>query len=302
MTRADDPRGTDDLFDAIARLLEPGQREYFYQRMLHFRHLRADDELLRIVEAIGFLSLLIREAPHAVGIERQHLAELLATHVATIEATAKAAQTYHQQIEDRVTRLPADIARGISPAAIAQAITESLRQEFVRSGLPATAEALAVVSKQLQQTTREFQRASDQLSDAHHGAATEAARAIERVYTSVRQATEATQGTMQQFRQRFRLDYWWSVGTLVPMALLMGILLGFILYGWRVTPAHAALPAVAPATEPAATSTSPPRSSSTPSRWSTRHRVSIVADGTALEQPWNSAGTDRRARGRKPKA
>jgi hypothetical protein len=303
MTPADDPFGIDDLFDAIARLLEPGQREYFYQRMLHFRHLRADDELLRIVEAIGFLTLLIREAPHAVAIERQYLAELLATHVATIEATAQAAQAYHQYVDDRVTRLPADIAQRISPPAIAQAITESLRQEFVRSGLPATAEALTVVSKQLQQTTREFQRASDQLTEAHHGAAAQAAGAIERVYTSVWQAAEATQGTLQQFRQRFRLDYWWSVGTLVPAALLMGILLGFILHKWMVTPAHAALPAVAPATEPA-TSTSQPGSSSapTPTRWSTRRRLSMVADGTALEQPWNSAGTDRRARRPKPEA
>jgi hypothetical protein len=154
MTPADDPRGTDDLFDAIGRLIEPGQREYFYQRMLYFRHLRADDELLRIVEATGFLTLLIREAPHAVAIERQHLAELLATHVATIEATAQAAQAYHQYLDDRVARLPADIAHGVSPPAIAQAITESLRQEFVRSGLPATAEALAVLSKQLHASPR----------------------------------------------------------------------------------------------------------------------------------------------------
>ena len=36
-------------------MLEPGQREYFYQRMLYLRHLRADDELLRIVEAIGWM-------------------------------------------------------------------------------------------------------------------------------------------------------------------------------------------------------------------------------------------------------
>jgi hypothetical protein len=229
MTPADNPRGTDDLFDAIARLLEPGQREYFYQRMLYFRHLRADDELLRIVEAIGLLTLLIREAPHAVAIERQHLAQVLATHVATIEATATAAQTYYQQLDVRLTRLPADIAGAISPPANAHAIAESLRQEFVRSGLPATAEALAVLSKQLQLTTREFQRASDQLTEAYHGAAPQAARAIEGVYTSAWQAAEATQRTMQQFRERFRLDYWWSVGTLVPAALLMGILLGFAL-------------------------------------------------------------------------
>jgi len=92
MTRPDRARPPDDLFDAIATLLEPSQREYFYQRMLYFRQLRPDDELLRIVEAIGFLTFIIREAPQAVAIERQHLEQLFATHLATVEATAKAAR------------------------------------------------------------------------------------------------------------------------------------------------------------------------------------------------------------------
>ena len=60
MRRPDPPRSTDDLFEAIARLLEPGQREYFYQRMLYFRQLRPDDELLRLVEAMG-----IARPPHS---------------------------------------------------------------------------------------------------------------------------------------------------------------------------------------------------------------------------------------------
>ena len=127
MTRPDPARPPHDLFDAIATLLEPGQREYFYQRMLYFRQLRPDDELLRIVEAIGFLALIIRDAPHAVAIEREHLEQLLATHRASVEATAKAARAHQEQLDDRLTRLPADIAAGISPPAIAQAICESLR-------------------------------------------------------------------------------------------------------------------------------------------------------------------------------
>jgi hypothetical protein len=132
---SDPPRSSDDLFDAIATLLEPGQREYFYQRMLYFRQLRPDDELLRIVEAIGFLALIIRSAPDAVAIERQRLAQLLATHLATMGATATADQAYRQQLDDRLTRLPAEIAAGISPPAIAEAITESLRHRRRRQSV-----------------------------------------------------------------------------------------------------------------------------------------------------------------------
>ena len=77
MTRPVPASAPDDLFEAIATLLEPGQRAYFYQRMLYFRHLRPEDELLRLVEAIGLLALLIREAPHAVAREREQMAQLL---------------------------------------------------------------------------------------------------------------------------------------------------------------------------------------------------------------------------------
>lgn len=73
MTRQSPLSDPEDLFEAIAKLLEPGQREYFYQRMVYFRHLRPEDELLRWVEAIGLLALLIREAPHAVACEREQM-------------------------------------------------------------------------------------------------------------------------------------------------------------------------------------------------------------------------------------
>ena len=94
MTRPSPASTPEDLFEAIAKLLEPGQREYFYQRMLYFRHLRPEDELLRLVEAIGLLALLIREAPRAVAREREQMAQLLETSLATIHAAGEAAQTY----------------------------------------------------------------------------------------------------------------------------------------------------------------------------------------------------------------
>ena len=53
---------------------------------------------------------------------------------------------------------------GISPAAIAAKLSESLRQQFMASGIPETAQALAVVSKQTKQVAGEFDRSSKQLT------------------------------------------------------------------------------------------------------------------------------------------
>src|ERR1700722_3127610 len=99
------PASTEDLFDAIASQLQPGQREHFYQRMLYFKHLRPDDELLRLVEAIGLLAFLIRDAPHAVALESAQMAQLLETSLATMQAAGEAWKAYHRQLESRLTML-----------------------------------------------------------------------------------------------------------------------------------------------------------------------------------------------------
>src|ERR1700682_9535 len=105
MTRPSSASPPENLFDAIAKLLEPGQREYFYQRMLYFRQLSPEDEILRLVEAIGLLALLIREAPHAVAREREQMAQLLETSLATIQAAGKAGRAYQRQLDGRLTTL-----------------------------------------------------------------------------------------------------------------------------------------------------------------------------------------------------
>ena len=96
----------ENLFEAIATLLPAEQREYFYQRMMYFRHLRPEDELLRIAEAMGFLALLIREAPEKLASEREQFAEIVDRGVASIEAAHETSVQYHQQLEERLRRLP----------------------------------------------------------------------------------------------------------------------------------------------------------------------------------------------------
>ena len=260
MTPRDPGAAPDDLFDAIARLLEPGQREYFYQRMLYFRHLRPDDELLRIVEAIGFLALVIREAPQAIAVEREQLAQSLATSIASIKAATETSVAHHKQLNDRLTRLPADVAKGISPPAIAQAITESLRQQFVHSGLPETANALAEVSRQLTAATGTFQRTVEHLTTVT-GVAGDARRALQEMRGTVFQATEGARAAVADFTHNVRLDYTWSVTLLCSAALVLGMLLGFMVQGWRTSSSERTLlPPTAPVTQAPAPSPPPPAS------------------------------------------
>ena len=299
MTRPSPASPPDDLFDAIATLLEPGQREHFYQRMLYFKHLRPEDELLRLVEAIGLLALLIREAPHAVARERAQMAQLLETSLATIRAAGEAGQAYLQQLDGRLTELPADLAQGISPEAIARAITESLRQQFVQSGVPATADALTALAQQLTHATGQLQRAAGQLS-ACTGIAEQARGAIDQVSTSVAKATDTARRAVAEFTHQVRVEGRRAVCLLCGAAWLLGMLGGVAFERWRgagvaVVPQAIAVPAPLAAPSSAAESTpkKPMRETPRPRRESPAPigPASERPRGTVMEQGSNSDGT-----------
>ena len=156
-----------DFIDDIARLLPAEQRPLWYRDMAHLRRLPADDEMLRIARAMGFLALVTRQTPAQIAIEREQLATILGDSIKAIRSARRDAVALRQQLEERLAQLPAEIAEGISPAAIAAKLSESLRQQFVQSGIPETARALAVVSKQTKQIAGEFDQSSRELTDSY---------------------------------------------------------------------------------------------------------------------------------------
>ena len=130
-----------DFIDDIAELLPAEQRPLWYRDMAHLRRLPADDEMLRIARAMGFLALVTRQTPAQIATEREKLATILDDGIKAIQSARQDAIALHQQLEERLAQLPAEISEGISPAAIAAKLSESLRQQFVASGIPETAQA-----------------------------------------------------------------------------------------------------------------------------------------------------------------
>ena len=145
-----------DLIDRIAEKLPPDVRADYYREMRHCRSLPENDEMLRILRAMQFLVLLIEQAPDRLGVERDRIEKLLTGTFDSLRRTFAASEEYHAELDRRLTELPGEIAKGISPEAIAGTIKENLRQQFVRSTIPETAEALAVVSTQMKKVSAEF--------------------------------------------------------------------------------------------------------------------------------------------------
>jgi hypothetical protein len=217
-----------DLIDRIADALPADVRADFYREMRHCRSLPENDEMLRILRIMQFLTLLMDQIPARIGAERERFEGLIGMATESLQTSLESTQAYRDEIDQRLSGLPDKIARGISPEIIAGKINESLRQQFVQTTIPQTAEALAVVSTQLRQSSSEFSATAASLGKAYGGAVHQAQKAIDEIQKSTHIALEAARRLVTTYQGEYR----WSVLLLTGCSLVTGTLLGTILDHW----------------------------------------------------------------------
>ena len=221
-----------DFIDEIAELLPAEQRPLWYRDMAHLRRLPADDEMLRIARAMGFLAIVTRQAPAQIASERSHLAAILDQSVKAIQSARQDMVALHKRLDERLTQLPAEVSKGIDPQTIAATLSESLRQNFRESGLPETAESLTLVAKQTEQVAAEFDRSSKYLGNAYRVAAEDARKSLEDMRLTVQTVTSSAKQCATELTHVFLREYKWSVLVLCSAALAVGFSLGILWYRW----------------------------------------------------------------------
>ena len=230
-----------DLIDRIALALPEEVRAEYYRELLHCRSLPENDEMLRLLRAMQFLVLLIEQAPSRMADERERLDKLLAATIANMTKISAASENFHTSLQRKITRLPADIANSISPEAIAAKINDNLKQEFVRSTIPKTAEALAAISDRMKTVCTEFSTTSDSLGHIYRGAAEDARKAIGSLQAEISQATATAGRFTTELNQKFSKAYRMSLGMLGGGALIIGLAIGMMFERFLFSP-----PAVQP--------------------------------------------------------
>lgn len=244
-------RGEPDLIDRVADALPAEVRADYYRELRHCRSLPENDEMLRILRAMQFLVLLIEEAPGRVGVERGLIENLLNQIKDHLRETLDASQEYHAQLESRLTALPDSIANGISPEAIAATIKENLRQQFIRSTLPETVEALSATSQQMKKVCGEFSTTARTLGDAYRGAAQDASRAVGAMRAEISSVANLAESTIKELSVTFDKAYRWTAYSLSGLALIIGFVLGTIATFWFTSPAKPVAEAPAPVVQAA---------------------------------------------------
>ena len=121
-------------------------RQGMYRVLAHTRMLSPDDEMLRILEAMGVLALLTHQTPKDIAEKREQFQELLDAHQQSSDEAQQKMLSYVRELDSRLADLPAEIKLGVNPEQIAKMLGESLRQHFLGSGLPDTVNALQASS------------------------------------------------------------------------------------------------------------------------------------------------------------
>ena len=225
-----------DLIDRIASALPASVRPDYYRELRHCRSLPENDEMLRILRAMQISVLLMVQAPERMAAERKRLEESLRSAIQALQQARESSLVHREQLDRRLAELPAEIAKGIEPDAIAATINESLRQQFVQSTIPTTAEALSASAAQIRKATADFGYGARTLGQTYQGAVTEAREAIDSLHSVSSRAVSNTREAAQQLVELFRAEYRWSLYTLTVIALLMGIGIGMLFDRWLESP------------------------------------------------------------------
>jgi hypothetical protein len=213
------------LFDELAGLVPAERQAEYYRVIAHTRTLSPNDEMLRILEAMGMLALITRETPAAIAAERKSLRKILESSASQANAVEKRMAGYASHLESRLAQLPKELETGLDPPRIAKLLGESLRQCFQESGLPDTARAL-------DQCCSEMNSVQEQLVNVLREVAHPDIGVIEKVRSAndslLRSMTTRAQ-QMDDFLVRLEKQVWviW-----LPVIASAALTLGFALGTW----------------------------------------------------------------------
>jgi hypothetical protein len=211
--------------DSIANALPESVRADFYREMKYCSSLSQSDEMLHILNILQILTVVMVDVPTRIAAERDQIEENLKATRVQLRENLAVSQAYQKQIENRLTQLPQEIAKGISPSTIASSINESLRQQFVATTIPETAKALSAMSIKLREITAEFGTNARSLSDTYNGAASDARKAITELYESISAAAKRAREATDQLSVTYDHAYRWSFHVLTGGGAVVGMLL-----------------------------------------------------------------------------
>ncbi len=215
-----------ELIDRIAKQLPKEIAAEYYREMMYCCSLPENDEMLRILRTLQILTALMDGIPSRVTVERETLERIFKETVSELKTVLSSSESYQKQLDQKLFRLPGEIAEGIRPKDIAETINESLQRQFDASTIPQTAAALMVVAEQIRKVHSDFSSTASKIGDAYRGSAEEAREATAKMSSQIEHSASVARSATQDLSAQFKNAYWKVLIGAVVAALLMGFVIG----------------------------------------------------------------------------
>src|SRR5271166_3765736 len=222
--------GEPTLFDSLARLVPKELQAAYYRVLAHTRTLSPDDEMLRILEAMGILALLTRHTPKDIADERERFQEMLDLHRQFSNEAQQKMLGYVHELEARISALPGEIEAGLDPKQIAKLLGESLRQHFLQSGITATVKGLETTSAAMMSAQKELSTALRNLSDSRGGVVAQVEAANDRIRNLMENRVKVLDALLHEWKSDL-LRIW--IPLVAGAAMLIGLFAGIGRKGCR---------------------------------------------------------------------
>ncbi len=179
------------IFREIAKGLSPEQRTEFWEMAAHLEKLSPDDEILRVCQAMGVLTLITQKIPVELAVQREAWQETCTTFRNELRAMLQKAQEQSTVMTNQVTGLAQEVgATGQLVVRSAEKVEKALRQgadgfsteklaQDVRAKMEATilkpaeetVKKSAEVVKRLDEGIPRFEKVADRMENFNYGSA-----------------------------------------------------------------------------------------------------------------------------------
>jgi hypothetical protein len=220
---------SDILVSLAGQLSDPQSREAYAELVSYIKSLSPDDELVKVAQLLGFLTLMGRELPDALAKGQTELREMLLKAHTAFQKLVETNAGYHQELNARLSKLPEEIAAGVKPEAIAKVMSESFRQQIAQTGLQKTQTLLSVAVNELETTTVALDEAVKPVTRLYENLVTKIATQV----TEMRGQGDrlAATATLLKKKNEELLDKlnglrWWAYVAIIVCLLLGGGVMG----------------------------------------------------------------------------
>lgn len=218
--------------EEVAALLPEESRLGWYQNVRPWlRMLPPDDEIAHLAYSMGYLALLTRSTPAVMAAERAKMAALLQRLNDEMTGTLKTTANYHQKLNDRLTALPAEIAQGVDPTALAAQLVAGVREQFLKCGIPEAGRLFREEGERFQQLATAHAHKLMEVQEKLYACQSR----VTFVLNHVESSADSAKKSIDQWNREMQKVQWIQLGC----ALVAGLLLGALFYWWLLVPQHA---------------------------------------------------------------